>query len=142
MKIAEIYERLDKCRTISEEMGKLDERIREERLNALPRSPVWSDMPRCHGWGSDLSDGYGKVEELLFKKASLKIEWLDACLSAEADIMGKIKSDTAKEYVRDFYYFGRSRAFIAGRYGISYQAVWQAITKALKQAAEDCENAI
>lgn len=138
MKIAEVYERLDKCRAISEEMGKLDERIREERLAALPGSPIWSDMPKCRGRVSDLSDGYGKVEELLFKKESLKIEWLDACLSAEADIMGKIKSDTAREYVRDFYYFGRSRAFITGRYGISYQAVWQAITKALKQAAEDC----
>ena len=142
MKIAEIYERLDKCRAISEEMGKMDERIREERLNALPKSPVWSDMPRCHGWGSDLADGYSKVEELLFKKESLKLEWLDACLSAETDIMGKIKSDTAREYVRDFYYFGRSRAYIAGRYGISYQAVWQAIVRALRQAAEDCENAI
>lgn len=137
MKIAEVYERLDKCRTISEEMGKLDEKIREERLNSLPKSPIWSDMPRCHGWGSDLADGYGKLEELLFRKETLKLEWLDACLSAEADIMGKIKSETAKEYVRDFYYFGRSRPFIAARYGISYQAVWQAIVRALRQAAED-----
>lgn len=137
MKIAEVYEKLDKCRAISDEMSKLDERIREERLAALPGSPIWSDMPKCRGRVSDLSDGYSRIEELLFKKETLKIEWLDSCLSAETDIMGKIKSETAKEYVRDFYYFGRSRAFIAGRYGISYQAVWQSITKALKQAAED-----
>lgn len=137
MRLAAIYEKLDKCRAISEEMGKLDERIREERLAALPKSPVWTDMPRCHGWGSDLADGYGKLEELLFKKETLKLEWLDACLFCETDIMGKIKSDTAREYVRDFYYFGRSRPFIAARYGISYQAVWQAITKALKQVADD-----
>lgn len=142
MRLAEVYEKLDKCRTISEEMGKLDERIRDERLAALPGSPIWSDMPKCRGRVSDLSDGYSRIEELLFKKETLKLEWLDACLSAETDIMGKIRSETAKEYVRDFYYFGRSRAFIAGRYGISYQAVWQAITRALKQAAEDCRNAI
>jgi hypothetical protein len=140
VKIAEVYERLDKCRAISEEMGKIDERIREARLASLPKSPIWSDMPRCHGWGSDLSDGYSRIEELLFKKESLKLEWLDACLSAENDIMGKIKSDTAREYVRDFYYFGRSRAYIAGRYGVAYHSVWQAITRALRRVADDGEN--
>lgn len=69
------------------EADRIEERIRKLRLKyAMPSAIIYTDMPKAHNAGGDLSDYASQVEALSFTLQKKLME----CVLLEADIMERI----------------------------------------------------